>query len=120
MGGDAKVLKLEDAARGLGIDKVEVVDPYDIEGTVAALKRTMDYDGPSVVISRRPCPLLIERGETREVSEKCNDCEVCTKAFGCPAIYKVNGHVQIDGALCYGCGVCEVVCPFKAVRRKEK
>ena len=63
MGGDAKVLKLEDAARGLGIDKVEVVDPYDIEGTVAALKRTMDYDGPSVVISRRPCPLLIERGE---------------------------------------------------------
>jgi len=119
MGGDAKTLKLTDVARGLGIDKVVVVDPYDIDGTISALRKIMDYDGPSVVISRRPCPLLVERGKPREVMEKCNDCEVCTKAFGCPAIYKVNGKVAVDESLCYGCGVCEVVCPFEAIRRKE-
>jgi TPP-dependent indolepyruvate ferredoxin oxidoreductase alpha subunit len=119
MGVNAKILKLTDVARGLGIDKVVVVDPYDIDGTISALRKIVDFDGPSVVISQRPCPLLVERGTSREITENCTDCEVCTKAFGCPAIYKVNGKVSVDASLCYGCGVCEVVCPFDAVRRKE-
>ena len=120
MGTAAKILKLEDAVRGLGIDRLEIVDPYDIEETISAIRRIIDYEGPSVIISKRPCPLMIERSEPMEVSEKCNDCEVCTKAFGCPAIYKIDDQVQIDQSLCYGCGVCEAVCPFEAVRRKEK
>ena len=120
MGLDSKILKLEDVARGLGIDRVEVVDPYDVEGTIVALRKIVDYRGPSVVISKRPCPLLIERGEPREVTEKCNDCEVCIKAFGCPAISKASGHVEVDATLCSGCGVCDVVCPSQAIRRREK
>jgi indolepyruvate ferredoxin oxidoreductase alpha subunit len=119
MGADTKILKLVDVARGLGIDKVVVVDPYDIEGTISAIRGILDYEGPSVIISKRACPLLVERGKPREVTEKCSDCEVCTKAFGCPAIYKVNGKVEVDASLCYGCGVCEVVCPADAIRRKE-
>jgi len=120
MGTSARILKLEDVVRGLGIDRVEIIDPYDFQGAVSAIRKIIDYEGPSVIISKRPCPLMIERGEPREVSEKCNDCEVCTKAFGCPAIYKIEGKVQIDASLCSGCGVCEAVCPFQAVRRKEK
>jgi indolepyruvate ferredoxin oxidoreductase alpha subunit len=119
MGTDTKILKLVNVAKGLGIDKVTVVDPYDIEGTISSIKKIIDYNGPSVIISQRPCPLLIERGKPLEVTEKCNNCEVCTKAFGCPAIYKVNEQVEIDSSLCYGCGVCEVVCPFEAIRRKD-
>ncbi len=120
MGADAKVLKLVDVVRGLGVDKVVVVDPYDVDATIAALRKIIDYDGPSVIISQRACPLLVERGKPREVTEKCNDCEVCTKAFGCPAIYKVSGKVAVDPSLCYGCGVCETVCPNQAIRRKEQ
>ena len=56
MGADAKILKLTDVARGLGIDKVVVVDPYDIDGTISALRKIIDYDGPSVVISQRAMP----------------------------------------------------------------
>lgn len=119
MGTDTKILKLMDIAKGLGIDKIAVVDPYDIEGTISALRKIIDHNGPSVIISQRACPLLVERGKPMEVTEKCNDCEVCTKAFGCPAIYKVNGKVEVDASLCSGCGVCEVICPFKAVRRKD-
>ncbi len=119
MGTDAKIIRIQDIAKGVGIEKVEIVDPYDIEAH-AKIKETLDYNGPSVIISQRPCPLLIERGKPREVLEKCNACGVCVKAFGCPAISLQGEHAEIDATLCYGCGVCETVCPFDAIRRKEK
>jgi len=120
MGGEAKIIRIQDVARGLGIEKVNVVDPFDIKATTEAIRNTLDYNGPSVIISQRPCPLLIERGNPREVLEKCNGCGVCVKAFGCPAISLSGERAEIDATLCYGCGVCETVCPFEAVRRKEK
>ena len=120
MGTDAKIIRIQDVAKGLGIDKVALVDPYDIKSTINTLRETLDYNGPSVIISQRPCPLVIERGKPREVLDKCNVCGVCVKAFGCPAISLSNEKAEIDETLCYGCGVCEVVCPFDAVRRKEK
>jgi TPP-dependent indolepyruvate ferredoxin oxidoreductase alpha subunit len=120
MGTDAKIINIQDIAKGVGIEKVDVVDPYDIEAATAKIKENLDYQGPSVIISQRPCPLLIERGNPREVKEECNACGVCVKAFGCPAISLNGEHAQIDATLCYGCGVCEKVCPFDAVRRKEK
>jgi len=120
MGTDAKIIRIQDVAKGLGIDKVALVDPYDIKSTIKTLRETLDYNGPSVIISQRPCPLVIERGKPREVLDKCNVCGVCVKAFGCPAISLSNEKAEIDETLCYGCGVCEVVCPFDAVRRKEK
>jgi indolepyruvate ferredoxin oxidoreductase alpha subunit len=120
MGTDAKIVRLQDVAKGVGIDKVVTVDPYDIKGTTQAIREILDYNGPSVIISQRPCPLLIERGKPREVKEECNACGVCVKAFGCPAITLTNERAEIDATLCYGCGVCETVCPFDAIRRKEK
>jgi indolepyruvate ferredoxin oxidoreductase alpha subunit len=120
MGADAKVLRIKDVAKGLGIDKVQVVDPYDIEATTQAIRKTLDYNEPSVIISQRSCPLLIERGKAPEVLEKCNACGVCVKSFGCPAITLSRERAVVDETLCYGCGVCEVVCPFGAIRGKEK
>jgi TPP-dependent indolepyruvate ferredoxin oxidoreductase alpha subunit len=120
MGTEAKIINIQNIARGVGIEKVDIVDPYDIDATTAKIKEALDYEGPSVIISKRPCPLLIERGEPREVKDECNACGVCVKAFGCPAISLSSEHAQIDASLCYGCGVCETVCPFDAIRRKEK
>ena len=120
MGNDAKIIRIQDVAKGLGIEKVDIVDPYDIKATADVIRKTLDYTGPSVIISQKPCPLLVERGKPREILEKCNACGVCVKAFGCPAISQSGERVEIDATLCYGCGVCEKVCPFEAVRRKEK
>jgi TPP-dependent indolepyruvate ferredoxin oxidoreductase alpha subunit len=120
MGTDAKIIRVQDVAKGLGIDRVDIVDPYDLKATNKALREVLQYNGPSVIISQRPCPLLIERGKPREVLEKCNACGVCVKAFGCPAISLSNKRAEIDATLCYGCGVCETVCPFEAIRRREK
>jgi TPP-dependent indolepyruvate ferredoxin oxidoreductase alpha subunit len=116
LGEDTKVIELQDIAKSLGIEKVEVVDPYDVESTTKVLKEIMDYHGPSVVISERPCPLLIKRGPAREVLKECNACGVCVEAFGCPAISLTAERAEIDPTLCYGCGVCEKICPFEAIR----
>ncbi len=116
MGTDAKIIRIRDVARGLGIDKVEVVDPYDVKETTKAIREILAYQGPSVIISERPCPLRIERGPAREVLEKCNACGECVNVFGCPAISLTSEHAEIDPTLCWGCGVCEQVCPFEAIR----
>ncbi len=120
MGQDAKIVRLIDVAKGLGIDRVDVVDPYDVDGTIKVLRDVLVYNGPSVVISQRPCPLLISKGQIRKVKDECNACGLCVKAFGCPAISLSGEHAEIDPTLCYGCGVCEAICPFDAVGRKEK
>ena len=96
MGTDAKVVRIEDIAKGVGIEKVVAIDPYDIKAATAAVRETLEYQGPSVIISQRPCPLLIERGKPREVKEECNACGVCVKAFGCPAISLKSEHAEID------------------------
>lgn len=120
MATEAKVISIEEIARSVGIEKVITVDPYDIKAATEAVRETLDYQGPSVIISKRACPLLVERKEPREIKEECNACGVCVKAFGCPAISLKGEKAEIDTTLCYGCGVCETVCPFEAIRRKEK
>jgi TPP-dependent indolepyruvate ferredoxin oxidoreductase alpha subunit len=119
LGEQTKIIELADVARSLGIETVEVVDPYDVEGTRKVIRKILDYHGPSVIISRRPCPLLVKRGAAREVLEECNGCGVCVEQFGCPAISLTSERAEIDPTLCYGCGVCEEICPFDAIRSIE-
>jgi TPP-dependent indolepyruvate ferredoxin oxidoreductase alpha subunit len=115
LGEQAKIIELADVARSLGIETVEIVDPYDVEETRKVIRKILDYHGPSVIISRRPCPLLVKKGPRREVLEECNACGVCVEQFGCPAISLYSESAEIDPTLCYGCGVCESLCPFDAI-----
>jgi indolepyruvate ferredoxin oxidoreductase alpha subunit len=119
LGEATKIIKLEDIARSLGIEKVEVVDPYDVDGTKKVIREVLAYHGPSVIIAQRPCPLRVEKGPAREVLKECNACGVCVEGFGCPAISLTSERAEIDPTLCYGCGVCERICPFKAIRSTE-
>jgi len=118
MGDDAKTVNIEAIAKSLGIEKVAVVDPYDIEKTRQTIKDVADYQGPSVIISRRPCPLKTQKGTIRQVQETCNGCGVCVKALGCPAISLNGGHAEIDETLCMGCGVCQQICPFATIKER--
>jgi TPP-dependent indolepyruvate ferredoxin oxidoreductase alpha subunit len=120
MGTDAKAVNIEDIVKALGVEKVITVDPYDIKASTAAVQEMMTYHGPSVIISKRACPLIVGKQKPYEVREECNACGVCTKAFGCPAITIINERAQIDTTLCNGCGVCQEVCPFDAIGRKDR
>jgi TPP-dependent indolepyruvate ferredoxin oxidoreductase alpha subunit len=120
MGDDAKIVKIDAIAKSLGIEKVDIVDPYDLKATQETLRQIMDYHGPSVLIAERPCPLKIEKGTIRKVQETCNGCGICVQEFGCPAISLADSRAEIDETLCQGCGVCEQVCPFNSIRSVEQ
>jgi len=120
MGTETKKISIEEIARAVGIEKIVTINPYNFKATTKALREVTDYHGPAVIISKCPCPLQSMRGPKRQVKENCGNCEVCTKAFGCPAISQNSNHAEIDTSLCNGCGVCEQVCPFGAIERKPQ
>jgi len=127
--GPRKRVPLEDVARGLGADFVAVVDPYDIDSTVETIRKALEVDGVSVVISRRECALhrigeMRRRGEKwtlYEVTDDCTGCRVCINTYGCPAIYWDEGSKKagINQSICWGCGGCAQICPSNAIRAKE-
>ncbi|MBI2831847.1 MAG: indolepyruvate ferredoxin oxidoreductase subunit alpha [Chloroflexi bacterium] len=121
----AAQLKIEDIARACGVKFVEVIDPFDMEESIKIFEKAMRFDGPSVVVSRRPCAMLVQRdarkrGEElilyRVERERCDPkCSACFKLLGCPAIVRENGLTVIDSSLCTGCSLCAQVCHHKAI-----
>lgn len=110
-------IDLESLCRALGIQRVRVVDPYDLGACEAAVKEELAAGEASVIISRRPCALLKyvkHPGPITVNSDKCAGCKACMK-IGCPAISMKDGRVQIDTTLCVGCGVCGQLCKFGAL-----
>ncbi len=116
-GDPAAAIDLETLCRAVGIRRVQVVDPYDLEATEKALREELSAKEPSVIISRRPCALLKyvkHPGPIQVDAEKCRGCKACMK-IGCPAISMKNGKAVIDNTLCTGCGVCRQLCKFGAL-----
>ena len=108
--------RLEELCRSMGINRVTVVDPYNLAECEAAVKEELSAAEPSVIISRRPCALLkyVKRKPPLHVSpDKCKSCKSCMK-IGCPAISMKNGKARVDATLCVGCGVCTQMCKFDA------
>lgn len=114
-------IDLESLCHAVGIRRVRVVDPYDMEICQAVIAEELAAKEPSVIISRRPCALLKyvkHPGPICSDTEKCKGCKACMK-IGCPAISMVDGKAKIDATLCVGCGVCEQLCKFDALGRAE-
>lgn len=51
-------------------------------------------------------------------SDQCNQCDLCRQNCRFNAIIKVNYIYKVDTYSCEGCGVCEAVCPQKAILLK--
>ena len=108
---------LEALARAMGINRVRVVDPYNIAECEAAVREELEVAEPSLIISRRPCALLKEVKHNPPLvvdQDKCKSCKMCMK-IGCPAISMKGGKAKIDATLCVGCGVCSQMCKFGAL-----
>lgn len=120
-GDPAAKVCLEDLCRAVGIQRVRVVDPYNLAETEAAIKEELAVNAPSVIISRRPCALLkyVKHNPPLKVSEdKCKSCKACMK-IGCPAISMKDNKAVINHTQCTGCGICSELCKFGAIGGKE-
>ncbi len=120
-GDPTAAVSLEKLAAAVGINRVVVVDPYDLAATEKAIKQELEADGPSLVISRRPCALLkyVKHNPPLKVdADKCTGCKMCMR-IGCPAISIKGVKSQIDFTQCVGCGVCTQLCKFDAITSKE-
>ena len=121
-GDPAAKVKLEALCRALGINRVRVVDPYDLKACEDAVLEELAAEEPSVIISRRPCVLLKYVKPKAPLSvdrDKCRSCRKCMK-LGCPSISFRDGKAHIDRTLCVGCGVCEQLCAFGAIGGNEQ
>jgi len=110
-------IDLETLCKAVGINRVRVVDPYDLAACDKAVKEELAAAEPSVIISRRPCALLKtvkHPGPIAADPDKCVGCKACMK-IGCPAISIVEGKARIDATLCVGCGVCQQLCKLGAL-----
>ena len=121
-GDPATKINLEALCHALGIDRVRVVDPYDLKETERVVMEELAVNEPSVIISRRPCALLkyVKAKPALKIdADKCKACNACSK-IGCPAITKKDKKAFIDSTLCVGCGVCKQLCAFDAIGGDEE
>ena len=118
-GEPAGKIDLESLCRAMGINRVRVVDPYDLKACAVAIKEELAAPEPSVIISRRPCALLknVKHKPPLHVDKaKCIGCKSCMK-IGCPAISMKDGKAVVDQTQCVGCEVCSQLCPKGAFSR---
>jgi indolepyruvate ferredoxin oxidoreductase alpha subunit len=124
VGQPAKTILIEDVAQAMGVESVEVVDPFNLQETTEAIRRAMNFDGAAVVVARRECMLQVLRREHKFeepfiVTDDCIACGQCVQ-LGCPAITYAEEGAGVDSILCVGCGLCAQLCPSGAIVAVEK
>lgn len=127
---------IENIVTGLGVKHMRIVDPYDVTGTIGAIKDAFEYlkgDDmlPAVIIARRECLLLVKgapkaTGYPEDIERDCIGCGSCLKTFDCPAMTmdKESNRIRIDDSICTNCGICYYACPVqpqaKALKQLKK
>lgn len=116
----AKILDIVALCKTVGCDSVRVVDSYDLAAVEKTVKEEVASDGVSVIVAKRPCALLDKNYPAPCTISDCRKCGMCFK-LGCPAIEKQeDGSARINASLCVGCGLCEKVCKFGAIKEGRK
>lgn len=126
MGPHRKPISIEAVLQALGVECIVHADPLDLEGSIDAANRAIDFEGPSAILFESPCVQLVKPKESVSVNtDTCTGCKKCITEIGCPGLgfdqarkaAKSNdrGQAFVDASLCNGCGLCVQVCPFKAI-----
>lgn len=108
--------------RSMGIEHVMEVDAFDTKELERMVKEETARDAVSVIITKAPCVLLkgnVFPYKCAPVEDQCKKCGMCLKP-GCPALTKkADGTIAIDETMCNGCGLCEQLCKFGAIKRVQ-
>ena len=131
--GEPTAMSIVAALKGVGVEWVKTVNPYDVSTTKAALREAMEtaYTGLKVVIAKAECQLEKGRRERGEIARKLKagerverpkfgvDPDVCTgdhscmRLNGCPSLtlapnpdpLRDDPIAHIEDS-CVGCGLC--------------
>lgn len=117
-GEKTRQVDLVQLCKAIGVDRVTVCDPFELDEFEKIIKEETAVNEPSVIIAQRPCALLKTvnyKGKVR-VNDKCKYCKVCMR-LGCPAIVDTGDSIVINEALCVGCDLCMEVCKFGAFEK---
>ena len=104
--------------RAIGVKNVVEVNAFDIVGLEKVVKEELAKDEVSVIITKSPCVLLSKAKKPLYAADpdKCKKCGMCMKP-GCPAMTRqADGTIRIDDTMCTGCGLCESLCKFDAIK----
>lgn len=119
-GNPAPQVDLTALVRGIGVEHVREVDPFDLPALTAAIREETAREALSVIITKRPCALIVKQPRIKyQSTDACKNCGACLK-LGCPAIIRTETGVHILPETCVGCGLCEGVCAFHAIVEVEK
>jgi indolepyruvate ferredoxin oxidoreductase alpha subunit len=128
-GSPSPKIQMEKIAEGCGVKYIRITDPYDLKSTVDTILEAVSFkDGPALIISRQDCTLVSQR-KKRKANEKivpyeidkdkCTKCRLCISTLGCPAFLVEGDEVEISSNLCFGCGICQDLCPEGAIQKSE-
>ncbi len=115
MGNAVDKVSIVKVLEGMGVKKIEVVDPLDLASAVRAVKECAALPGVKAILFQSPCIAISKPAEKMKISDKCIQCKKCIREIGCPALIIVDGKVTIDKGLCTGCGLCSSICPTSAI-----
>jgi len=107
-------------AKAIGVERVVVVDPFDLAELENVIKTELAAEEPSVIITKRKCALIEKNKETYPcfvAAEACTGCMRCMK-LGCPCLVKEGKKVRINSTQCVGCELCMDVCNSGAIRKE--
>lgn len=121
-GEEVPAISIYHLCKTIGVKNVVEVDAFDIAAMEKTIKEEVAKDEVSVIIACAPCALL--KGvkfpyKCEAISDQCKKCGMCLKP-GCPALTKnADGTISIDDTMCNGCGLCQQLCKFDAIRKYE-
>lgn len=128
-----RAITIEEAARGVGVEFVEVVNAFNPRKTIDVIKKAAEFAGISVIVSKGECVIQQTRREGLPEdtyfieSDRCIGCYACVNMIACPAIiWSDRTTIEtgkpipiIDQSLCTRCGLCAAVCPFDVITEKN-
>jgi indolepyruvate ferredoxin oxidoreductase alpha subunit len=122
-------VKIENFVKAVEPDFYATANAEDIKGLIELIHATIGKTGLKVLLLDSVCRLEEDRREPSMKqssftidSDLCKgeQCCICVKDFGCPAIDwdDAHGRPTIVEATCVKCGACVDVCPHDAIKEK--